>query len=107
MAAGEVSETGGYERAAGAAPEDPPCSFAGLFAPWLQYLASGRPSLLLEQRAGLELAELYCSPVYHGAGVPWRNGAPVLLIPGFLGSDSYLTVLRGWLRRVGYEPHLS
>src|SRR5581483_2267656 len=78
-----------------------------LMNPWLRFTCYGRPSLLLEQRAGLELAELFSSPVYYGAGVPRGVGAPVLLIPGFMGSDSYLTILDGWLRRIGHRPHLS
>ncbi len=56
---------------------------------------------------GWELLELLASPVYYGVGVPRGDGAPVVLVPGFLGSDDYLTVLRGWLRRVGYRPHPS
>jgi triacylglycerol lipase len=67
----------------------------------------GRPSLALEQRAGVELAELIASPVYYGLGVPRGDGRTVLLIPGFMGSDSYLTILGGWLRRVGYRPAQS
>jgi len=63
-----------------------------------------RPSLALEQRAGVELAELLASPVYYGLGVPRGDGRTVLLIPGFMGSDSYLTILAGWLRRAGYRP---
>jgi triacylglycerol lipase len=66
--------------------------------------AATRPPLWLEQRAGLELAELLTSPVYYGVGVPRGDGAPVLLVPGFLGSDDYLSVLYGWLRRIGYRP---
>jgi triacylglycerol lipase len=66
-----------------------------------------RPSLALEQRAGIELAELMASPVYFGLGVPRGDGRTVLLIPGFMGSDSYLTVLAGWLRRIGYRPAQS
>jgi triacylglycerol lipase len=66
-----------------------------------------RPSLALEQRAGVELAELIASPVYYGLGVPRGDGRTVLLIPGFMGSDSYLTILAGWLRRVGYRPAQS
>ncbi len=61
----------------------------------------------LEQRAGLELAELLTSPLYYGVGVPRGDGAPVLLVPGFLGSDDYLSVLYGWLRRIGYRPFAS
>lgn len=67
----------------------------------------GRPSLALEQRAGIELAELLASPVYYGLGVPRGNGRSVLLVPGFMGSDGYLSVLSGWLRRVGYRPAQS
>lgn len=66
-----------------------------------------RPSLALEQRAGVELAELIASPVYYGLGVPRGDGRSVLLLPGFLGSDSYLTVMSGWLRRIGYRPAQS
>jgi triacylglycerol lipase len=66
-----------------------------------------RPSLALEQRAGIELAQLMASPVYYGLGVPRGNGRNVLLIPGFMGSDGYMTVLSGWLRRIGYRPAQS
>jgi pimeloyl-ACP methyl ester carboxylesterase len=61
----------------------------------------------MEQRAALELVDLFSSPVYYGVGVPRGDGSPVLLLPGFLGSDDYLVILRGWLRRVGYRPHAS
>jgi triacylglycerol lipase len=66
-----------------------------------------RPPLALEQRAGLELAELLASPVYYGLGVPRGDDRRVLLIPGFMGSDNYLTILGGWLRRIGYRPAQS
>jgi triacylglycerol lipase len=66
-----------------------------------------RPPLVLEQRAGLELAELLASPVYYGIGVPRGNGRHALLVPGFMGSDGSMSVLSGWLRRVGYRPALS
>src|SRR5215211_2516209 len=56
------------------------------------------PSLLGERQAGLELLELIGHPVYYGIGVPRGRGAPVLLLPGFLGSDAYLLLLHGWLR---------
>ena len=65
------------------------------------------PSLWQEQRAAWELAELVADPVYYGLGVPRGDGTPVLVLPGFLGSDDYLQVLRGWLRRVGYRSHRS
>ena len=66
-----------------------------------------RPSLALEQRAGVELAELMASPVYYGLGVPRGDGRNVLLLPGFMGSDGYLTILSSWLRRIGYRPAQS
>jgi pimeloyl-ACP methyl ester carboxylesterase len=66
-----------------------------------------RPPLWLEQYAAFELAELIASPVYYGIGVPRGDGSPVLLSPGFLGSDDYLVVLHGWLRRIGYRPYSS
>ncbi len=80
-----------------------------LFAPWAFWQGETglRPSLLWEQRAGLELMHLLASPVYYGVGVPRGDGTPVLLLPGFLGSDGSLVVLYGWLRRIGYRPHLS
>ena len=67
----------------------------------------GRPPLWREQSATLELWELLASPIYYGVGVPRGDGSPVLVVPGFLGSDDYLLVLRGWLRRVGYRPYPS
>lgn len=52
------------------------------------------------------LAELMVSPVYYGIGVPRGDGHTVLILPGFMGSDSYLTVLAAWLARIGYQPAL-
>jgi len=60
-----------------------------------------------EQTAALELAALLASPVYYGVGVPRGDGTPAVLVPGFLGADDYLTVMYGWLRRIGYRPHAS
>ena len=84
-----------------------PGDASGRAAAWPAASWLSRPSLLLEQRAALELVELYTSPVYYGVGVPRGDGSPVLLLPGFLGSDDYLSVLRGWLRQVGYRPYSS
>ena len=39
--------------------------------------------------------------------MPHGDGAPVLLMPGFLAGDSSLVVLRAWLERIGYAPFLS
>jgi triacylglycerol lipase len=60
-----------------------------------------------ELRWQLELARLLVDPVFRGDGVAHGDGAPVVLIPGFLAGDSSLSVMRGWLRRIGYEPHSS
>lgn len=54
-----------------------------------------------------ELVQLLLAPLYYGVGVPRGNGAPVLALPGFLGNDLYLAPLRGWLRRIGYQPYES
>ncbi len=50
---------------------------------------------------------LRLSPVYYGLGVPRGDGSPVVLVPGFMGTDAYLMELYLWLRRVGYRPYMS
>ena len=62
---------------------------------------------LAEIRWQAELVRLLTDPVYWGDGVPHGDGAPVLLMPGFLAGDSSLVVLRAWLERIGYAPFLS
>jgi len=42
-----------------------------------------------------------------GLGVPRGDGSAVIIIPGFLGTDVYLTELHAWLRRIGYRPYFS
>jgi len=65
----------------------------------------GRP--LAETRAWLEFGRLLTDPVlYGGDGVPRGDGRPVVLMPGFLAGDQTLSVLAGWLRRVGYRPRV-
>jgi pimeloyl-ACP methyl ester carboxylesterase len=56
---------------------------------------------------GAEILILHASPVYYGFGVPRGDGSAVVIIPGFLGTDLYLTELFAWLRRVGYRPYFS
>ena len=56
---------------------------------------------------GVDWLALRVSPVYYGIGVPRGNGAPVVVIPGFLGSDNYLIELYYWLRRINYTPYYS
>jgi pimeloyl-ACP methyl ester carboxylesterase len=56
---------------------------------------------------GVDWLSLRLSPVYYGFGVPHGNGEPVIVIPGFLGSDDYLVEMYYWLRRIGYKPYYS
>ncbi|MDQ3675477.1 MAG: alpha/beta hydrolase [Actinomycetota bacterium] len=60
-----------------------------------------------EARWQLELSRLMVDPVFRGVGVPRGDGAPVVLIPGFLAGDASLRIMRAWLRRVGYVSHAS
>jgi pimeloyl-ACP methyl ester carboxylesterase len=57
--------------------------------------------------AGVELAFLQISPIYWGYGVPHGDGSAVILVPGFLGTDLYLTQFAVWLRRIGYQAFYS
>lgn len=56
---------------------------------------------------GADWLALRVSPVYYGIGVPRGDGAPVIIIPGFLGSDDYLIEMYHWLRRIGYRSYYS
>jgi triacylglycerol lipase len=56
---------------------------------------------------GLDWLSLRLSPVFNGQGVPRGDGSPVVLVPGFLTTDAYLVEMYFWLRRVGYDPHVS
>jgi len=70
------------------------------------YHPTSRP-IWLEALFPLDWIALRISPVYYGFGVPRGHGEPVVVVPGFLGSDRYLTELHLWLRRVGYRPYFS
>ena len=61
----------------------------------------------LELLAGVEMLYLRMSPVYWGYGVPRGDGSAVVVVPGFMLTDLYLTEFRLWLRRVGYQPYSS
>ena len=61
----------------------------------------------LETLVGLDWLALRMSPVWYGFGVHPGEGEPVVLVPGFLGTDVYLYELYGWLRRMGYRPYMS
>ena len=60
-----------------------------------------------ELLVGVEMMYLRVSPVYWGWGVPSGDGAAVVVIPAFLGTDLYLTEFRAWLRRIGYKTFNS
>ena len=54
-----------------------------------------------------ELVLLHSSPVYWGFRVPQGDDSAVVLIPGFLKDDGYLSHLHAWLTRIGYRPYFS
>ena len=54
-----------------------------------------------------EWTALRLSRVYRGDGVPRGNGAPVVLVHGFLTRGDYLGELRGWLERIGYRARIA
>jgi len=54
-----------------------------------------------------QLSALLRDPVYYGVRVPPGQGQPVLLVPGFMAGDWALTVMAGWLNRMGYRSYLS
>jgi pimeloyl-ACP methyl ester carboxylesterase len=55
----------------------------------------------------LDWFALRTSPTYYGIGVPRGHGEPVVLVPGFLGTDDYLREMYLWLWRIGYRPYYS
>jgi triacylglycerol lipase len=63
--------------------------------------------ILREAFWGVDWLALRASWVYYGLGVPRGDGSAVVLIPGFLSNDYYLTELYLWLRRIGYKPFMS
>ena len=54
-----------------------------------------------------ELALLRFAPVYWGLGMPHGDNSAVVIIPGFLGTDTYLFELYAWLYRMDYQPYYS
>lgn len=70
------------------------------------YQPTSRP-IWIEALFPLDWLTLHLSPIYYGFGVQRGHGEPVVLVPGFLGSDRYLTEMFLWLRRIGYAPYFS
>ncbi len=73
----------------------------------LEQRVTERRPLASELLVGLEWAALKASPVYYGIGVPRGEGAPVILVPGFLGSDRSLLEKHLWLGRIGNRSYLA
>lgn len=69
--------------------------------------AEAHISIWKEALFGAELLLLLTSPVYYGLGVTRGDGSAVIMLPGFLGSDHYLSEMNSWIARIGYRPYLS
>jgi pimeloyl-ACP methyl ester carboxylesterase len=60
-----------------------------------------------EMLAPAEWLRLRASAVYRGDGVPRGDGAPVVLVHGFLTRGGYLAPFRTWLQRIGYSARIA
>ena len=69
--------------------------------------AEAHISIWKEALFAADILLLHASPVYYGLGIPHGDGSAVILVPGFLGTDAYLTQLHTWLGRIGYRPYFS
>ncbi len=63
-----------------------------------------RIPLWREGLVAFERSALMRSEVWRGDGVPLGDGAPVMLVPGFLAGDTSLGLMAGWLKRIGHRP---
>lgn len=61
----------------------------------------------LEALVAVEMVCLRVSPGYWGFGIPHGDGSAVIVVPGFMMTDLYLTELRAWLDRIGYRAFAS
>lgn len=69
--------------------------------------AEAKISMWTEAFFGAEMLLLHMSPTYYGYGVPKGDESAVVVIPGFLGTDFYLSHLHSWLGRIGYRAYFS
>ncbi|HXX13922.1 MAG TPA: alpha/beta fold hydrolase [Candidatus Eremiobacteraceae bacterium] len=74
---------------------------------YLKYGAEANVTPWTEALFATELLLLHATPVYYGVGVPRGDDSGVVIIPGFLGTDTYLMELNAWLRRLGYRSYFS
>jgi triacylglycerol lipase len=72
-----------------------------------EHRAGSDISLWKEARCGADFLLLHMSPAYYGLGIPHGDDSAVVVIPGFLENDFYLTHLRSWLRQIGYRAYDS
>ncbi|HEX2911099.1 MAG TPA: alpha/beta fold hydrolase [Chloroflexia bacterium] len=66
-----------------------------------------RTPIYRELLSGGDWLALRYSPVYYGWGIPRGNGSAVVLVPGFMATDTYLIEMKCWLTRIGYRAYLS
>jgi len=59
-------------------------------------LVEAKVSIWQEAFFAADVLLLHSSPVYYGLGVPRGDGSAVILIPGFLGTDGYLSQFHTW-----------
>src|ERR1051325_9163041 len=64
-------------------------------------------SIWKEALFAADILLLHASPTYYGLGVPHGDGSAAIVIPGFLGTDLYLSHLQSWLERIGYRSYSS
>lgn len=69
-------------------------------------LPADRP-IFREALWGIDWLSLRASAIYYGFGAKRGDGSAVVLIPGFMGTDYYMTELYFWLWRIGYKPFMS
>ncbi len=61
----------------------------------------------LEARLPLEWLSLLGDPVWQLRELPGAKARPVLLVPGFLGTEESLHPMRSWLRRMGFDAEVA
>lgn len=72
-----------------------------------QDIAEADVTIWKEALFAADLLLLHASPVYYGLGISRGDGSAVVLVPGFLGTDAYLSQMHSWLGRIGYRPYFS
>ncbi len=66
---------------------------------------SGPPSLLRWMREGLEIPGLIASPLLPPVPIPAGQGQPVMVLPGYLTTDTSSVRLRRSLGAAGYAAY--